>query len=133
MKKFLKLPEMRWVSYKHGWRLTSHLIFRSDTHGLVVVPVGFETNLASVPRLPMIHLLAAGRANMPAVLHDFLYGCCKTNLTRKEADKIFLEAMRDIAEPASALTQFAMYIGVRIGGRRHWRKLQCIQCPLGEK
>jgi hypothetical protein len=38
-----------------------------------VVPAGFKSNLASVPRLPVVFWLVGRRGDAAAVLHDWLY------------------------------------------------------------
>ena len=123
MSKFLTQPSLTWVGGALPWRLKGELRFMSDTLGLVVVPDGFMTNLASVPRLPLVYMLTGGRANMPAVLHDFAYSNrCTWCPTRKQADGLFLEAMENAQDPERELTRDAMYTGVRVGGWRLWRK-----------
>jgi hypothetical protein len=80
------------------------------------VPVGFQTDLASVPRLPVVYLLCGGRATKPAVLHDYLYS---TGLVPREiADAIFREAMKSVCVPAAY--RWLMWAGVRVGGASHY-------------
>lgn len=81
-----------------------------------VIDAGFVTDFASVPRIPLVYTLFAGRAKKSAVLHDFLYEA-KT-FSRAECDKAFLCAME--AEGLGWLTRQAMYLGVRIGGSAYW-------------
>lgn len=76
-----------------------------------VVPVGFLTDFASVPRLPVAYLLTADSAHEAAVLHDWLY---KTQAGRSFADRVFLHAMAAMGEPG--WRRWLMYAGVRLGG-----------------
>ncbi len=69
-------------------------------HGIVVVPVGAETDLASVPRLVRGMVPKSGKYSRAAVLHDAGYrGTLRTvtgeriNLIKPLCDKLFLEAM----------------------------------------
>lgn len=99
------------------WRVMEALGYRS---GIFVrdfqVPVGFVTDLASVPRLPIVYWLCGGRANKPAVLHDFLYS---TGLVpRAHADAIFREAMAVVG--VSRIIRNLMWLGVRLGGASHY-------------
>src|SRR6185436_10791157 len=62
------------------WRVESSITYWSpvlyaglEYGDLLTIPVGFETDLASVPRVPIAWLLAGGVANGPAVVHDYLY------------------------------------------------------------
>lgn len=95
------------------WITCSPLTFISKRTGqLFTVPAGFVTDLASVPRYPVVYWLCGGRANKPAVLHDWLYSTCC--ISRAESDLMFLEAMEDVGVPL--LYRRLMYAGVRLGG-----------------
>lgn len=103
------------------WLLLSdfkvNIRFTDGTGELVVVPRGFVTDLASVPRLPIAHMFFAGRARRSAVLHDYLYQCGRS---RGFADACFLAAMRN---EEGWFTRFAMHLGVRLGGWiAYWRR-----------
>ena len=70
---------------------------------IIVVPKGFQTDFASVPWPASMLIPKNGDYNQAAVLHDYLYSLLgeypipNSNVirvyTRKECDKIFLEAM----------------------------------------
>jgi len=55
------------------YRLTRSLRFWLDRNRYILVPKGFETDLASVPRLPIVYLIWGDRAHREAVLHDYCY------------------------------------------------------------
>lgn len=76
----------------------------------VVVPAGFRTDLASVPRLPGMFLLFGGKARKAAVVHDYLYS---TGRDREFADSVFLHAMKD---EENLFTRSVMWLAVRLGG-----------------
>lgn len=96
---------------------------RLDT--VLFVPKGFVTDLASVPRLPIVYMLTGGTSDEAAVIHDFLYqkhyyikdGKPK-KLSRRQADLVFMEA-NSINEPRWRVEM--MYLGVRAGGWNSWR------------
>lgn len=72
MGKFLtKLQDEELDNGKH--RLLTPLIYWSSTVGLVIVPTGFVTDFASVPRIPFVYWLFGGLGDREAVVHDFLY------------------------------------------------------------
>jgi hypothetical protein len=75
------------------WQLASPLVYYSALlDATITVPVGFVTDTASVPRLPLAYWLFGGRGNSPAVVHDWLY---RTALvSRHTADKVFNEALK---------------------------------------
>lgn len=83
----------------------------------IVVPAGFRTDFASIPR-PMQGVLDAVNDVSPgSVVHDFLY----TSLMfedRATADRIFYDALR--ANGVGWMRARAMWLGVRIGGGGAW-------------
>ena len=75
------------------WQLLEPFSFYSVVlKKTVVVPVGFSTDFASVPKAILAWGLFGGRYARPAVVHDYLtrYRSCP----REKADRVFLEAMR---------------------------------------
>lgn len=95
------------------WLLVRNFVFKSDMCiAPIVVPAGFETDFASVPRLPLAYLLAGDTAHEAAVIHDYLYRTGKAD--RKTADEIFLEAMK--AQGIPAWRRRLMYWAVRTFG-----------------
>jgi hypothetical protein len=98
------------------WTLNRKLTYHSDvTDRTYVVPRGFNTDFASVPRLPVAYMLTANTAHAPAVLHDWLY---RTGTEpRTVCDAIFREAMQITGVPS--WRSWLMWAGVRAGGRRH--------------
>lgn len=76
----------------------------------LVVPAGFMTDGASVPRLPLAYMLFGGRARKAATLHDYLYS---RRRDRAFADAVFLAAMEN---EESAFVRWFMHAGVRLGG-----------------
>lgn len=94
------------------WQLTTVLVYDSKLVGLLTIPAGFQTDFASVPRLPLVYLLTGDTAHKAAVVHDYLYQ--KKLFRRDICDRVFLEAMRvtGVAEWRSHL----MYAAVRLFG-----------------
>lgn len=101
------------------WILRETFVYDSDVlNARVTVPEGFQTDLASVPRLPVVYLLAGATGNEAAVVHDFLYST--QPCTRKQADDVFHEAL--LAAGAPRWRAWMMWCGVRAGGGSHWAK-----------
>lgn len=92
-------------------RLTAPLVYESDLVGPVAVPAGFQTDLASVPRVPLAWWLTGGHGNRAAVVHDWLLD--QPGLTRRTCDRVFREAL--VASGAPGWRTWLMYAGVRIG------------------
>lgn len=101
------------------WRLTAPLVYQSDVAGKTfTVPAGFVTNFASVPRAPVIFMLAGGKANEAAALHDALYTFHW--VPRSMADAVLREASAVTGVPW--FTRQVMWLGVRLfgGSKSHW-------------
>jgi hypothetical protein len=100
------------------WRLTAPLVYQSDVaKQTFVVPDGFETDFASVPRTPVAFLLTADSAHEASALHDFLY-TQPHPVARDVADAVLKEASEVSGVPA--WRAFLMWAGVRLGGASHW-------------
>jgi hypothetical protein len=97
--------------YDHPFRYQSDLVKE-----VIIVPVGFYTDFASVPRLGIIYAMLGDRAHEPAVVHDWLYYAGIT--TREMADNILLEAMGVMDLPW--WQKLPIYYGVRVGGWVAW-------------
>lgn len=91
------------------WKLLEPLRYWSPAYGFLEVPTGFETDFASVPRAPLAYWLTGNTAHAPATLHDYL--CRKGAIPRREADKVFREAMEAIGLPG--WRSWAMFRAVR--------------------
>jgi hypothetical protein len=86
----------------------------------IVVPAGFVTDLASVPRILTNIVPADGPWVKAAVIHDYLYATHGINglYTRKQADGILREAMGVLG--VSPFYRTVIYSGVRVGGWKGW-------------
>ena len=96
------------------WTLELPLVFVSQIAGILVVPGGFETDFASVPRLVLAYGLVGNTAHAAAVVHDYIYRTPGVSLTRAEADGVMLEAMEATGIPW--WRRQLIYTGVRMGG-----------------
>lgn len=101
------------VSHKDGkWELVDALVYQSEIIGRVVVPVGFSTDFASVPRIPLAYMLFGDVVHEPAVIHDYLYATHK--VSRSIADRVMVEAMT--ASNINVCRRWLMWVGVRLFG-----------------
>jgi hypothetical protein len=95
--------------------------FYQTSRGVIVVPKGFKTDYASVPRIFRNIINSYGKHGRGAVVHDWLYSNqCKIDITREEADKIFLEIMKECG--VGSIKRNLMYRMVRMFGSSHFRK-----------
>lgn len=105
------------------WKLLCELAYNSQIHGLIIVPAGYVTDFASVPRLPFAYWLTGDTAHASAVVHDYLcsveYQRCRISWAR--AADVFREAMKHEKVPAWRRTM--MYWAVRMkGGNRNCKE-----------
>lgn len=98
--------------------LVSPFKYQTKAGKVITVPKGFKTDFASIPRIFRTLIHGHDRTRKPAVIHDYLYD--RAIGTRKEADKIFLEALEESG--VSSVKRRAMYWAVRIGGRGSWSR-----------
>ncbi len=119
------------------WEFTLHEPFwvrweRRDRAGASLeiwefeVKAGFTTDLASVPRIFRSLIPQVGRHLQAAIVHDWCYENIVEGLadgdraimTRKEADLLFLEGMKEAG--VSWLKRKLMYWAVRVAGASWW-------------
>jgi hypothetical protein len=107
--------------------LRAPFAFISPTLGPIVVPEGFDTDYASVPRIFWSLYPPDGSYTEAAVIHDAVYFYQSLwldqggpGITRSVADTIFLEAMTALGVPL--LRRRLLYTAVRAGGWLPWRR-----------
>jgi hypothetical protein len=84
-------------------------------------PACFETDLASVPRVPFVYEAWGDRAHREAVLHDYLYRIDSIPVVSYSvANSVFLEAMESTGKPWRI--RYPMYWGVVLGGWTAYHK-----------
>jgi hypothetical protein len=88
-----------------------------STQDQIIVPKGFVTDFASIPReLWSLGLSPHGRYSRAAIVHDYLYwsqGC-----SREQADRLLLLAMKESS--VGTFDQVLVYQGVNVGGKSSW-------------
>lgn len=110
------------VEYEDGrnWIVREEFVYVSPRI-TVRVPVGFETDFASIPRLVWRWMPPTDRRiGKPSIIHDFLYRTPAIRFTRQEADNELREAMKCVG--ANAFDRHAVYWAVRAGGWKAWRE-----------
>jgi len=96
------------------WAVVEPLVYRGDRDRFVV-PAGFRTDFASVPRLVTWLIPRYGAYTLAAILHDWLCGegIDSGAVTARQADGIFRRVMRESGVPV--LRRWIMWAGVRWG------------------
>jgi len=87
---------------------------------IVEVPIGFQTDFASIPRALWIFLPKWGTYGNATVIHDWLY--CEQHRLRAEADAIFRQAMAVLG--VRTVVKHLMYWAVRGFGWLAWYRNQ---------
>lgn len=99
------------------WILKQPLIYRIGvSKDSVVIPVGFVTDMASIPPALQSIIQQNGPYQLPAVVHDYLYW--RQECTRAQSDQILLLAM--IEHRVSNTHRTAIYDAVRAAGQFAW-------------
>lgn len=100
------------------WVVMSPLIWVDPTFGRLIVPAGFRTDLASIPRLlrNLPFLDPNGPSRRPAIAHDWLYAW--RGWGKDKADEFLRAAL--LAEGAYTATAAAYYYAVHWGGSEAW-------------
>ncbi|MBU8921770.1 MAG: DUF1353 domain-containing protein [Bacteroidales bacterium] len=114
--RFVNIPPLDIGTKPEQWILTEACIYQSAlTPDLIVVRAGFETDLASIPRIARFFIVKNGRHRAAAIVHDYLCRL-KLDFSRVRADKIFLEAMKLRGVPR--IRRRLMYWAVRANTSR---------------
>jgi Protein of unknown function (DUF1353) len=94
------------------WALVDPLVYQGRRQRFVV-PAGFRTDFASVPRLVTWLIPRFGAYTLAAILHDWLCdeGIRSGVVTPRQADGIFRRVMRESGVPV--LRRWLMWAGVR--------------------
>lgn len=100
---------------KTQYCLLEEYIFEYNNETLIV-PAGFVTDFASVPKIFWGLFDPVGKHNAADLEHDYLY---INNIgTRKNADSFFLKRMIDLGVPKFGA--HVRYYTVRWFGKSHW-------------
>ena len=116
MAQFHNIPPLDIAEKAEQWVLVENCIYESDLwNQLIIVPAGFETDLASIPRIFRFLIIKNGKHRAAAIVHDYL---CRLGLEFKRslADRIFLEAMK--ISGVSAIQRRLMYWAVALNTSR---------------
>lgn len=93
MAEFIEIPSLNFHDHNIDFELEERLVYQSDLwKPVIIVPAGFDTDLASIPRIFQSLVPKVDHHMLPAIVHDYLVR--RDDFSRKLADKIFLEAMR---------------------------------------
>ncbi|MFA5377511.1 MAG: DUF1353 domain-containing protein [Dehalococcoidia bacterium] len=125
MSEFLTDLDIHEIDDDCVWELDKALVYLSDLIGKITVPNGFQTDFASVPRVPIAYMFFGNKAHRESVIHDFLYRADSVPLVSRElADNIFFEAMECRGKGCGV--RYPMWWGVRLGGWTAYHKKRVV-------
>lgn len=96
------------------WRLAETLVYEGEVDRFVV-PAGYVTDFATVPRIAVWLIPRFGNYTRAAILHDWLLtdALPAGMVTARDADGIFRRVLRELGVPVSRRS--LMWVGVRLG------------------
>ena len=99
------------------WVLGSELEFTiRETGQRIIVPRGFVTDFASVPRVFWTFFPKHGEYTRAAIVHDYLYW--QQQCSRGQADELFDIVMED--SDVDTTSRYSIYAAVRVWGGTAW-------------
>lgn len=99
------------------WVLDADFAYWSSVARMrITAPKGFQTDFASVPRLPVVFWLCGDTSTEAAVIHDWLY--TSKIVSRRTADAVLREAGKVSGVPA--WRRWMIWAGVRAFGQGPW-------------
>lgn len=105
---------------KRDWELHEPLEYLRSDGERIVVPAGFITDFASVPKfVPFAYVIFKDEGRKAATIHDYYYRVAGKD--KHEADKLFLGALRD--SPEVAIWKIVLlYWAVALFGFFSWKE-----------
>ena len=116
---FLTEFSSTWQPKTETFILNRDLIYQGRDD-LWTVPIGFITDLASIPRLFRSIISKIGRHLRAAVVHDWLYVEQPDGISRADADGVFRRIMRE--DEVGWFERWAMWSAVRSFGWIYWNR-----------
>lgn len=104
-------PSLIFIDCKPHWELSKSFKVVLSSGEKITIKKGFETDLASIPRLFWFILPPFGKYNRAAVVHDYLY---KQKTPRSVADREFLFLLKE--DNVGLFVRTCFYLAVRCFG-----------------
>jgi hypothetical protein len=105
------------------YALQADLVYQSDLIGEVVVPSGFISDLASIPKALWSTLPPFGRYSAAAILHDHLFWSQQTSM--QSANSVLREAM--VLLGCDDVVVHAIFAAVSLFGSPAWEKNKALR------
>lgn len=130
----IKYPTLEVVEQKDWWILKESFSVEVSAHlaapplNSILIPAGFKTDLASVPKVPGIYALFKGSCRRAALIHDYIYST--GTVSRKTADDIFYHEM--LKENVPVWKAKLMWLAVRVFGKGRYNRMVRNAPPHGK-
>jgi hypothetical protein len=95
-----------------NWKVVKGFTYTTEQGLDIVVPDGFVTDFASIPRGLWNVFPPTGKYGHAAVIHDYLYRA--TSVPRVQADRVFRDAMKELG--VGKISRNIIYWSVRAFG-----------------
>jgi len=121
--KYQFLNEVYYKDLENGKFELINELRASTPFGLITVPCGFVTDLASIPWIAQIIIPKLGKQNRSSIVHDYLYKTGEiygSKISQKIADTIYLGLMRSRKVPK--WNREIQYRALRMFGHITWKK-----------
>lgn len=116
------------VGYRDGrrvWRLWAPLIVRLSDGKVIEIPIGFESDGASVPRDLILWHIFGDTGILASFVHDYLYRVDSAPVVSKAyADWAFWDVMYGTCDPPEKAKRDAMYDAVKLCGSGSFHRLK---------
>ena len=110
------------------WRVLHEIRYVTKSGRVIYIPANFITDFASIPWFfRRIFQPATGRHRRAAVVHDWIYRTADLDISRQEADLIFLEIME--LDGTAEWTREALFEAVSLFGGSSYKD----RAPVGHR
>lgn len=115
---FKTLATISHVPDRNKWHVEQSLVYQGVIN--ITVPVGFETDLASIPRVFWLIIPHADKHIVEgAIVHDFIYSGKSDVTSRSVADHFLREACKEMGAPP--WYYWTVWAAVRAFGWHAWK------------
>lgn len=108
------------------WELEEPVMVTLSSGKTIIIPAGYKTDFASVPRLLRGIVQPGGNHNLATLVHDWLYDTQYSITGKKDWKKDRLFADNEMLYwlekcGVSWIKRQTMYYAVRVGGKNWWK------------
>lgn len=106
------------IRHTREWEIKEKFVYETTGGYSIVVPVGYTTDGASIPRGLWNLFPPNGKYLEAAVVHDYIYTDLCHIFSKEQADDIFLDIMEELG--ISLWRRRILWAGTVVGGKGDW-------------